>query len=81
MDSKFNERIRMIKDYSKLPVISFPSSSLQLNQYFDDHIYHHHQNELENNDEDHMHEEDHTHDEDHTHEEDYMHDNDHPHSH
>jgi len=49
--------------------------SYQLNQYFDDHIYHYHQNELKKNDGDHNHEEVHTHEENHNH------DNDNPHSH
>ena len=35
MDSKFKDRIELIKDCSDLPVIAFPSSGFQLNKYFD----------------------------------------------
>ena len=35
MDSKFKDRIKVIKELSSLPVIAFPSSGIQLNEYFD----------------------------------------------
>jgi len=71
-------------------LLAYQLVSYQLNQYFDDHIYHHHQNELENNDEDHTHDEEHNHiyhhqnelennDEDHTHDEDHKYDEDYNH--
>ena len=60
-------------------LLAYQLVSYQLNQYFDDHIYHHHQNELENNGEDHTHDEDHNHEQDHKHDEDHNHDEDHTH--
>ncbi|MGY8989116.1 MAG: HupE/UreJ family protein, partial [Flavobacteriales bacterium] len=70
--SKFLNRILVV---SGVFLLVYQLVSYQLNQYFDDHIYHYHQNELKKNDGDHNHEEVHTHEENHNH------DNDNPHSH
>ena len=48
-------------------LLIYQLSSYQLNRYFDDHIHHHHQLELDNNDEDEKHDEDDKHDNDHSH--------------
>ena len=62
--SKFSNWILVI---AGIFLLIYQLSSYQLNRYFDDHIHHHHQNELDNNDEDHKNQEDHKHDNDHSH--------------